>query len=263
MPSDSPSQATKAPQIPLSDGGATIGPSSPAPRHMYETKRPPTTPGPTTLSPESSVRRPLAKRARTSGPSESSRASEHLADTELPTDLSPKSIIRCPMVTTLPIEGNSDCRARPFHSELYFDQDVMRKQLELRDSYDLLQRYHLEHLMTPPDFFYPRVALDFYQSVTTRGVWSPTTIHFSINGRPGVLEARQIVEALRIPLEPENPYVFRQWPPVSQRDMVHILSRGTSINSVILWKELSSRMLLVDVVLGSNLFPLQHSVQRR
>ncbi|RVW77662.1 hypothetical protein CK203_053398 [Vitis vinifera] len=25
------------------------------------------------------------------------------------------------MVTALPIEGNSDCRARPFHSELYFD----------------------------------------------------------------------------------------------------------------------------------------------
>ena len=72
----------------------------------------------------------------------------------------------------------------------------MRMQPELRDSYDLLQRYHLEHLMTPHEFFYPRVALDFYQSMTTRGVLSPTAIHFTIDGRHGVLEARHITEAL-------------------------------------------------------------------
>ena len=117
--------------------------------------------------------------------------------------------------------------------------------------------------MTSQEFFYPRVALDFYQFMTTRGVRSPTTIHFSINGRLGVFEAKRIAEALRIPLEPDNPSVFRQWSPVSQRDMVHILSKGTSTDLVILWKELPSRMLLIDVVLGSNLFPLQHSVQRR
>ena len=45
--------------------------------------------------------------------------------------------------------------------------------------------------------------------------------------------------------------------------MVHILSRGTSVDSVLLWKELPPGMLLVDVVLRSNFFPLQHSVQRR
>ncbi|RVW92568.1 hypothetical protein CK203_039413 [Vitis vinifera] len=38
--------------------------------------------------------------------------------------------------------------------------------------------------MTPNEFFYPRVALDFYQSMTTCGVPSPTAIHFSIDGRP-------------------------------------------------------------------------------
>ena len=58
--------------------------------------------------------------------------------------------------------------------------------------------------MTPPKFFYPRVALDFYQSMTTRGVQSPTAIHFSIDGRPGVLEARHIAEALQIPYEVED-----------------------------------------------------------
>ena len=45
--------------------------------------------------------------------------------------------------------------------------------------------------------------------------------------------------------------------------MVHILSRGTSTRSFLLRKELPPEMLLVDVVLRSNIFPLQHMVQRR
>ncbi|KAL6313787.1 hypothetical protein AAG906_010206 [Vitis piasezkii] len=142
VPSDSPSQATKAPQIPLSDGGAAIGA--------------------TTSRLESSVQRPPAKMARTSSPSESSRAPEPPADSEVPTDLSPGSIIRRLMLIASPIEGNSDYRARPFHSELYFDQKAMRQQPEPRDSYDLLQ--------------------------------SPIAIHFTIEGRHGVLEARHIAK---------------------------------------------------------------------
>ncbi|RVW27361.1 Gag-Pol polyprotein [Vitis vinifera] len=35
--------------------------------------------------------------------------------------ISPEAIIKSPMVTVPPIEGNSDCRARPFHSKLCFD----------------------------------------------------------------------------------------------------------------------------------------------
>ena len=45
--------------------------------------------------------------------------------------------------------------------------------------------------------------------------------------------------------------------------MVRILSQGTSGDTCLLRKELPSRMLLVDVLLRSNIFPLQHSVQRR
>ena len=63
--------------------------------------------------------------------------------------------------------------------------------------------------MTPREFFYPRVALNFYQSMTTRGVRSPTVIHFSIAGRPGVLEARNIAKTLQIPYELEDPSAFR------------------------------------------------------
>ena len=92
--------------------------------------------------------------------------------------------------------------------------------------------------------------------MTTRGVSSPTSIHFIIDGHHGILEARDIVEALQIPFELIDPSVFRQWSPVSQRDMVHILSRGTSTDSILLRKEFPPRMLFVDVVLHSNLFPL-------
>ena len=97
----------------------------------------------------------------------------------------------------------------------------------------------------------------------TSGVPSPTSIHFTIDGRHGILEARDIAEALQIPFELVDPFAFRQWSPVSQRDMVRILSRGTSTDSILLKKKLLPRMLLVDEVLRSNLFPLQHSVQRR
>ena len=114
--------------------------------------------------------------------------------------------------------------------------------------------------MTSLEFFYPRVTLDFYQSMTTHGVPSPTAIHFSIDGRQGVLKARHIVEALQIPYEPKDLSIFRQWSLVSQRDMVCILSRGTSTDSILLRKELPPGMLFVDMVLHSNLFSLQHSV---
>ena len=45
--------------------------------------------------------------------------------------------------------------------------------------------------------------------------------------------------------------------------MVRILSKGNFGDLVLPRKELPSGMLLVDVLLRSNLFPLQHLVQRR
>ena len=132
------------------EGGTPTSPFSSAPQHMYETRRPTTTQGVTALRPQSSMRRLPAKRAKTSGPDESSRASQleppiatHArapVDSELPSDMSPGSIIRCPMLTTPPIEGNLDCKSRPFHLESYCDQEAFRQKPKLRDSYGLLQR---------------------------------------------------------------------------------------------------------------------------
>ncbi|XP_034710516.1 proline-rich receptor-like protein kinase PERK10 [Vitis riparia] len=56
------------------------------------------------------------------------------------------------------------------------------------------ERYHMEHLLTPKDFFYPRVAMDFYQSMTMHQVRDRTVIHFTIDGRH---------EHLGFPYEPQ------------------------------------------------------------
>ena len=114
--------------------------------------------------------------------------------------------------------------------------------------------------MTPRDFFYPRVALDFYQSMTTRCVQDPIVIHLTINGRHGILGARHIAEALRIPYEPVRPADYKEWAHPSQSDMVRILSMGTSTRSFLLRKELPPRMFLLDALLRHNIFPLQHMV---
>ncbi|RVW90633.1 hypothetical protein CK203_038849 [Vitis vinifera] len=128
--------------------------------------------------------------------------------------ISPKAIIKRPMVIAPPIEGNSNYRARPFHFELYFEP-----------------RGHATAARASGFIW---TALD--------GTGSPTAIHFNIDGCQGILEARHIAEALHIPHKPVNPTHFREWFPVSQRDMVCILSRGTSGDSVILRKRRSAIM---------------------
>ena len=189
------------------------------------------------MCPKKSVRRPPVKKARVLDPGESSAPPQPqppTTESQIPFRMTPEVIIKGPMVTQPPIEGNLDCRGKPFHSELCFDMETFRQQPELRDSFHLLQRYHLEHLMTPRDFFYSRVALDFYQSMTTRHVRDPTVIHFTIDGRHGILGARHIAEVQHIPYEPMSPIDYREWTHFSQRDMVCILSKGTSTRSFLL-----------------------------
>ncbi|RVW68089.1 hypothetical protein CK203_062213 [Vitis vinifera] len=180
---------------------------------------------------------PPAKRTKFSGPREPSHAPQPEPATEeprIPVDMPPEAIIRRPMIAGPPIEGNLDCRDRSFHSETYFDIEALRQQPELRDSSDCC-----------------------------RGLHNPTLIQFTIDGPQGAIGARHIAEALRIPYEPVFQADFREWSSFSQSDMVRILSRGTSTASVLTRRELPSGMLLIDVLLRANLFPLQHKVQRR
>ena len=217
---------------------------------------PPTTPGASSSRAKKSASRPLKKKVRISTPVEPSKPQLPTTKSQIPSGMTPEVIIRRPMVTQPPIKGNLDFRARPFHFELCFDRDTFRLQLELRDSFHLLQRYHMEHLMTPRDLFYPHAALDFYQSMTTHRVRDPTVIHFTIDGRHGILGARYIAEALRMPYEPARLEDYRVWAHSSQSDMVHILSRGTSTCPYLLRKELLPSMFFIDALLRHNIYPL-------
>ena len=184
-----------------------------SPSRRYETRRPPTTPGAGSSRAKKLGSHPPKKKARISAPLEPSKPSSEpqppAIESQILSGMTPEVVIRRPMVTQPPIKGNLDCRARPFHSEFCFDKATFRLQLELRDSFHLLQRYHMEHLMTPRDFFYPCVALDFYQCMTTHHVRDLTVIHFTIDGRHRILGARHIAEALRIPYGPARPEDYR------------------------------------------------------
>ena len=62
--------------------------------------------------------------------------------------------------------------------------------------------------------------MDFYQSMTTKQVKDPTLIHFTIDGRHGILGARHIVEALHIPYEQTHFEDFREIGRASCRERV-------------------------------------------
>ena len=56
---------------------------------------------------------------------------------------------------------------------------------------------------------------------------------------------------------------YKQWPHPSTREMIRLLSRDTATGSILFRRQLPPRMLLIDHILRSNMFPLQHLVQRR
>ncbi|RVW70084.1 hypothetical protein CK203_062304 [Vitis vinifera] len=164
-----------------------------ASQSRYHTRRAFATPvAPTQIPP----RGPPTKKAKTSKPGESSRAPRD-SQSQPPSTRRPRP--------SSPIEGNSDFRSKAFHVEAYFKHTILRQQTDLLDSYILLERYHLVPFMTPPQFFYPRVVLDFYQSMTTRGV--------------------PIAEAFHIPYAPADPTAFRRWAPLSEWGMEKVHKR--------------------------------------
>ena len=87
-----------------------------APQSRYYTRRATATPVAPTQIP---ARSPPIKKAKTSEPGEFSRAARDSQSQPPPT--------RLPILASSPIEGNSDCRARAFHDEAYFDHYVLRQ----------------------------------------------------------------------------------------------------------------------------------------
>ena len=151
-----------------------------------------------------------------------------------------------------------DCRAKDFHGELYYDIPTLAEDPRFRDSLRLVHKYSLLSFMTPRQFFYPRVVLEFYHTMTSRGVSNPMQLHFSIDGRLGLLRASDIIAALGLPVVLANSIDYQQWPHPSPREMVRSLSRDTAAGSILERRQLPPHMLLTYHVLRANLFPLQH-----
>ena len=210
-----------------------------------------------------------SKRARTSGPGESSSSRPEPSPSPVAVEessspqLSPASRIRRPLFVETPILGNVGLHARDFHGESYYDVPALTADPRFRDSMRLLTQYSLLPFMTPRQFYYPRVVLQFYHSMTSWGAPSPLELRFSIDDRPGVLRAADILAALGLPPEQANSGGYRDWPQPTQIEMVRCLTRDTMAGPVLFRRQLPPQMLLVDHLLRTSLFPLQHYVQRR
>ena len=261
----SPDQVAKTPHALAPASILEEAQASEPPSRRYQTRVGPR--APSLVHPRLHRRAPPSKRARTSGPGESSQSrpepSPPPADQGSWPQLSPTLRIRRSMFSYDPIPGNVDLRARDFHMESYYEKPALTTDQQFRDSMRLIRQYSLLPFMTPRQFFYPRVVLEFYHTMTSRGVPSPLEIRFSIDGRPGVLRAADITAALGLPVVLANSTDYQRWPQPSQREMVRSLARDTTARPILFRRQLSPQMLLVDHVLGTNLFPLQHYVQRR
>ena len=99
--------------------------------------------------------------------------------------------------------------------------------------------------------------------MTSRGAPSSLELRFSIDDRPGVLRAADILAALGLPAKQANSGGYQDWPQPTQREMVSCLARDTTAGPVLFKRQLPPQMLLVGHLLRTSLFPLQHYVQRR
>ena len=139
-----------------------------------------------------------SKRARTSGLGESSSSrpqpspATSAAEATSSPQLSPASRIRRPLFVGNPIPANVRLHHREFHQESYYDVPALMADPRLRDSMRLIEHYSLLPFMTPRQYYYPRVVLQFYHSMTSRGAASPLELRFSIDDHLGVLRAADI-----------------------------------------------------------------------
>ena len=158
-----------------------------------------------------------SKRARTSGPGESSSSRPEPSPSATPEKstspcLSSASRIRRLLFVGTPIPGNVGLHDRDFHGELYYDVPALTADPRFRDSMRLIAHYSLLPFMTSRQFYYPRVVLQFYHSMTSHGAPSPLELRFNIDDRSGVLRAADISAALGLPAEQANSGGYRDWP---------------------------------------------------
>ena len=165
-------------------------PEEPLGFSQYQTRMGPRAPSPV---PQRRVRRARpSKQARTLGPGESSSSRPppspvtSAVETTSSQQLSPATRIRRPMYVGHPIPGNTALHSRDFHQESFYDVPALRADPRFRDSMRLIEDYSLLPFMTPTQYYYPRVVLQFYHSMTSRGVLiRPKHVHKLTTLLPG------------------------------------------------------------------------------
>ena len=244
-----------------------VVPEEPQGFRRYQTRMGTRAPSPV---PQRRVRRARpSKRALTLGPSESSSSRPQpspvtsAADATSSPQLSLASRIRRPLFVGNPIPGNARLHRREFHQESYYDVPALRPDPRFRESMRLIKDYSLLPFMTPRQHYYPRVVLQFYHSMTSRGATGPLELQFSIDDRPGVLRAADILAALGLRIPSPNAEGYRAWAHPPHREMVRALARDTTAGQVFYRRQLPPQMLLINHLFKTSLFPLQHYVQRR
>ena len=147
-------------------------PEEPQGFRRYQTRMGPRAPSP--VPQRRSRRARPSKRARTSGPGESSSSrpqpspATSAAEATSSPQLSPASRIRRPLFVGNPIPRNVQLHRREFHQESYYDVPALMADHRFRDSMLLIEHYSLLPFMTPTQYYYPRVVLQFYHSMTSR-----------------------------------------------------------------------------------------------
>ena len=179
-------------------------PEEPQGFRRYQTWMGPQAPSP--VPQRRSRRARPSKRARTSGPGESSSSRPQPSPVTSATEATslPASKIRRSLFVGNPIPGNVLLHRREFHQESYYDVPVLTADPRFRDSMRLIVDYSLLPFMTPRQYYYPRVVLQFYHSMTSRGATGPLELQFSIDDRPGVLRAADISAALGLHIPTTN-----------------------------------------------------------
>ena len=87
--------------------------------------------------------------------------------------------------------------------------------------------------MTSRQIFYPRVVIEFYHTMTSRREPNPKAFHFSIDGRPGILRASDIIATFNLSVVLTNSAAYRKWPHPSPREMVRLLSGDTTVGTIL------------------------------
>ena len=132
-------------------------PEEPQGFRRYQTRMGPRAPSPV---PQHRSRRAWpSKRARTSGPGESSSSRPQpspvtsAAEVTSSPQLSPASRIRRPLFIGNPIPGNVRLHRREFHHESYYDVPTLMADPRFRDSMRLIEHYSLLPFMTPRQYY--------------------------------------------------------------------------------------------------------------